>query len=1012
MEFVKKRFFRFSFQVFSFLCIVLVSGLAYAADVTFFWTPNSESFLAGYKIYYGTTSRNYTTSVDVGKPATVDGVVSATLSGFTAGVTYYFAATAYDTDGFESEYSTELVWTAPEESNALPPTANNTVLSMTEDTTGYGQLEGQSQEGLPLTYHIVANGSLGIATITDASSGTYRYIPSENVFGTDSFTYKVSDSNGESNHATVTVTINSVNDNPVSKSIQVATKTDQQLIGNMAGSDVDGDVLTYSIVRNGSLGQAEVMDSAAGVFSYTPNPGVSGTDSFTYKVNDGIADSIAATVSVIINEVNEAPVAEDGILSVNENETASGVLVGSDLESSELTYHIVNNAQLGQVTILDETTGAYEYTPLADEFGEDYFQFAVMDEDGALSNVATVAVSIAEVSANTIEIEMGEVTVNSNWSWVAFSEPFAEPVVVAKPAGNNDENPCVVRIRNLTSNGFEIRLQNWNYLPDNHADEIVSFVALERGTHVMEDGTMIEAGVIETDKVNSFVQVDLAEPFNTKPVVVASIVTYNGGDAVDGRIRNVSTTGFEYTMQEQESKSNFHVVESISYVAWEPSSGLAGDMAYEIRATGNEVKHNWYTLPFSGSFAAAPVFVADMQTRNGGDTANLRYADLNAESVQIKVAEEESRDSETNHITEIVGFMAFSQVVLDGDPDQDGLITSDEIEIYGTDSLLADTDSDGLNDGEELDYWGADWNADIDGDGLINLLDIDSDGDGYSDGVEAMKLSDQADALSYPDAPTLETGSVTVSSDWQRVLFAEDFVNPVVVAKAVSSDDIESAVVRIRNVDAEGFEVRIQEWEYLDGVHGEVSVGFMVVERGSYTLPDGSRVEAGHFDTAAVATFDTLRFQQQFNVVPVISTSVITVNEGQAVTGRMREIDQDGFSFKMQEQELNEKVHAAETVSYIAWEPSSGSIDGLDYEIGRTGNSVTHNPVDVILTGSFAETPLFLAEMQTTDGGDTSLARSDHCLTDSCSVWIEEEQSNDLEVGHITEVVGYMVVGR
>lgn len=78
----------------------------------FAWSPNPESNLAGYKIYYGTETRMYTASVDVGLPATVDGRVPASLSGFIPGITYYFAATAYDTDGFESDYSTEVVWTA------------------------------------------------------------------------------------------------------------------------------------------------------------------------------------------------------------------------------------------------------------------------------------------------------------------------------------------------------------------------------------------------------------------------------------------------------------------------------------------------------------------------------------------------------------------------------------------------------------------------------------------------------------------------------------------------------------------------------------------------------------------------------------------------------------------------------------------------------------------------------------------------------------------------------------
>jgi hypothetical protein len=84
------------------------------------------------------------------------------------------------------------------------------------------------------------------------------------------------------------------------------------------------------------------------------------------------------------------------------------------------------------------------------------------------------------------------------------------------------------------------------------------------------------------------------------------------------------------------------------------------------------------------------------------------------------------------------------------DSDDDGLGNGEEISVYGTDPYLADTDGDGLDDGEEAAYWGADWNSDIDNDGLINLLDIDSDGDGYNDGFEIERGTDPGDPDDHP----------------------------------------------------------------------------------------------------------------------------------------------------------------------------------------------------------------------------------------------------------------------
>jgi hypothetical protein len=78
------------------------------------------------------------------------------------------------------------------------------------------------------------------------------------------------------------------------------------------------------------------------------------------------------------------------------------------------------------------------------------------------------------------------------------------------------------------------------------------------------------------------------------------------------------------------------------------------------------------------------------------------------------------------------------------DSDGDGLSDADEINLYGTDPNRRDTDGDGINDGEELAFWGNDWDADIDRDGLINLLDPDSDGDGILDGEEIRNGTDPA----------------------------------------------------------------------------------------------------------------------------------------------------------------------------------------------------------------------------------------------------------------------------
>jgi hypothetical protein len=85
----------------------LLGTQVYADDVTITWNPNGEGDLAGYNLYWGTASRKYPNSVDVGNKTTY------TISGLNKGQTYYFAVTAYDTSNNESIWSSEVVYAMP-----------------------------------------------------------------------------------------------------------------------------------------------------------------------------------------------------------------------------------------------------------------------------------------------------------------------------------------------------------------------------------------------------------------------------------------------------------------------------------------------------------------------------------------------------------------------------------------------------------------------------------------------------------------------------------------------------------------------------------------------------------------------------------------------------------------------------------------------------------------------------------------------------------------------------------
>jgi len=349
-------------------------------------------------------------------------------------------------------------------------------------------------------------------------------------------------------------------------------------------------------------------------------------------------------------------------------------------------------------------------------------------------------------------LEVGELQIDHIWKRVTFRTPFINPIVVAKPATYNTPDPAVVRMRNLDQTGFEVRLQEWDYLDGTHDREKLNYLVIEQGIHKLSDDVQIEAGYFSHAPVDTYRRVAFKQAFSIKPVVVTSITSANEVDAVTGRMRKVTPEGFEYRLQEQELNRRQHATEQVAYIAWTPSAGIVDGLSFEVARASTLVNHRFQQLAFSSNFAHAPAFIADMQTTSGGDTANLRVRHAEPLDIELQVDEEQSSDAETNHARERIGYLAFgvSLVETGSDYDGDGLVDTDEINTYGSSALSRDTDDDGLADGEEQHFWAAAWSLDHDGDGLINLLDRDADNDSYLDGAEHSAGSDPADPFSIP----------------------------------------------------------------------------------------------------------------------------------------------------------------------------------------------------------------------------------------------------------------------
>ena len=144
----------------------------------------------------------------------------------------------------------------------------------------------------------------GKGTLVLNSNGSFTYDPDPNFFGNDSFAYKANDGLADSNTATVSITVSPVNDPPVANDDNYSATGDTQLVVGTPGvlfndSDPENDSLSVILVSGAVEGT--VVLNPNGSFTYDPDPNVFGNDSFTYKANDGLADSNTATVSITVS---------------------------------------------------------------------------------------------------------------------------------------------------------------------------------------------------------------------------------------------------------------------------------------------------------------------------------------------------------------------------------------------------------------------------------------------------------------------------------------------------------------------------------------------------------------------------------------------------------------------------------------------------------------------------------------------------------------------------------------
>ncbi len=293
---------------------------------------------------------------------------------------------------------------------AMDDPATTTGATIDEDTasTSIAVLDNDTMTTTAIDVATVEIGTAALHGLAVATaSGEVNYSPDADFFGSDSFTYTVRDTDGNvSNAATVSVSVEPVNDAPVA--VADAFAIDQDSVDNTLDvlandTDVDNMTLTVTAVGTPDNSGAATASMDGSSVTYSPAAGISGVEIFSYVIDDGDGGTSTSDVTVTVSAaVNQPPVANDdnnNSVQRNTGNSTNSVTINvaandtdSDGTVDATTVIITSNSKSG--TALNNGDGTVTYTPRAGKRGSDAFGYTIKDNLGAISNAATVRVNI------------------------------------------------------------------------------------------------------------------------------------------------------------------------------------------------------------------------------------------------------------------------------------------------------------------------------------------------------------------------------------------------------------------------------------------------------------------------------------------------------------------------------------------------------------------------------------------------------------------------------------------
>ncbi len=575
---------------------------------------------------------------------------------------------------------------------------------------------------------------------------------------------------------------------------------------------------------------------------------------------------------------------------------------------------------------------------------------AYLESDGS----QLVQLDDVAVSCNAFQMELGTVSTDENWVTVNTTNTFMNPVVVATNEFANNTESISVRIRNIASSSFDIRVQNPT--DQNVNAETITYYVVEDGYWTV-DGMQIAAGSLNTNQTGSQtggwgsgVDINFTNAFAAAPIVLHNVASDSDTAWISSAIRDQAsqfapptTAGFR-AMLNGSAVATTHGAEDITWVAFD--QGIYNDSTYYISSvqTADAVlgwDNGCYTQAIGGAFVTTPYIMTSQLEVDGTDGGWGVSCGSTATTIDVVNLEDQVGDAERAHTTETFGVV--SAEIRTSTAQSGSVAVTTELGTVSTDE---------------------NWTT-------VNLTQT------------------------YTDPPV-----VVVSHEFAN--------NTESVSARVRNVTTSSFEVRIHS--PQDLNVSAEEITYLVMEAGSWDLNGMQVEAGTSTISTvGSLTNT--FDVGTPITFNTA-----FPAAPIVMSTVVTENDTSWITsgvtgfgGAVTSPSATGFDLMLNGSEVT-NTHGAETIAWIAFESNvQTTIASTSIESILTAESVLgwdDGCYTQAFTTSFASTPLVMTGQQKFNGNNGGWGVTCSRSIGSTDIVDLEDRVLDTERTHTTEIFG------